>query len=510
MSIRDRIITILQEKPRTLKELAELTGYPVPSIEWHLLSLPVERRYVGSETYIVLVDSEIDSQSHDDGLTKLNESKQSPSSIFETEQSHHGLSYRISKNGRAITKSKDTRPRTHVDNVVDKPPTWVVDKPLDLRDIGILENLCERAKQILKLLYEGLTQSQIARKLRISRQAVHKWVKKFIKWGFIAEKGSHWGFGKKRDKLYVVKKAIIAFIKAHSKPNCQPRNNRDVSSPQKLPINVHRLQLAYHIVNQNQPFSTECQSYLKSYTPKGWTGHVYLITVNSIVVRIRALKYKVVAELAEDVEFIDKSAEEAAAEVIRMLDRAVQIWLREQYAKGVEIELDKPYLLSKPEWALKSKLIQNIMKKLRNESRTKTLMQNGGIVETSPIRLNERLWIDASHGEGHIESDNPEEIDLVREGLEAAIQLKPQIQQIQQRIDAIEACIAGGMSQQNFEDIMKSMFSSIEKRIERLERLFLERVERASKQDRMIQLINAIATLMVRLDNIERMIKGEP
>jgi hypothetical protein len=235
-----------------------------------------------------------------------------------------------------------------------------------------------------------------------------------------------------------------------------------------------------------------------------------LITVNSIVVRIRALKYKVVAELAEDVEFIDKSAEEAAAEVIRMLDRAVQIWLREQYAKGVEIELDKPYLLSKPEWALKSKLIQNIMKKLRNESRTKTLMQNGGIVETSPIRLNERLWIDASHGEGHIESDNPEEIDLVREGLEAAIQLKPQIQQIQQRIDAIEACIAGGMSQQNFEDIMKSMFSSIEKRIERLERLFLERVERASKQDRMIQLINAIATLMVRLDNIERMIKGEP
>ncbi len=64
--LRAKLLQLLREKPRTLEELARLTGHPVPTVKWHLIGLPV--RLDGPLLFLV---DEVDKTRTHDGIVNL-------------------------------------------------------------------------------------------------------------------------------------------------------------------------------------------------------------------------------------------------------------------------------------------------------------------------------------------------------------------------------------------------------------------------------------------------------
>ena len=53
--LRAKLLQLLGEKPRTLEELARLTGHPVPTVKWHLIGLPIREKQHNGTTLIFLI-----------------------------------------------------------------------------------------------------------------------------------------------------------------------------------------------------------------------------------------------------------------------------------------------------------------------------------------------------------------------------------------------------------------------------------------------------------------------
>lgn len=300
--------------------------------------------------------------------------------------------------------------------MVDKSDHGWLTKPLTLDDYSIIDSFSKTTIKILKLLYLGYTQAQIARTLKISRQAVNKHVKKLILFDIIRPRSSIHGAGKTRDVIYDVRKAVVVYYKLNKSridQTCQPQNKGDVSSP-KIPLfTLHRLQLAFPIVTLSQPPSTSVKSFVRTYHPRGWVGYIYLIGN----VRIRVTPHKVIAELTNELSFEEPvSAEEAVIRAIDQLKDAVSKFLEEQGAVGIDIELSHPYIMNTPEFAFKSKLIKKYIDNMRKMS-WKSCVTNGHDISYCKSNLN--YWIDASPEKegnseyGHIETNDPNTADFL-------------------------------------------------------------------------------------------------
>jgi len=380
-------------------------------------------------------------------------------------------------------------------------------KPLTLEDITVLEGLSPRQRRILQFIYAGKTQAQIAKIMKISRQAVHKHVKKFIKWDLIRKDRSLNG---SRDIIYKVRHAVVNFLKLKNM-GCQPKIMGGVTSPQKPLFSLHRLQLAFHIVNQSQQFTTRAPSFVKTYSPRGWTGYIYLIDN----VRIRALPKKVIAELTEDLEFDEPlTAEEATVRAIEKLKSAVDQWLEEQRAYLVDVELSHPYIMNAPEFVFRSRLVKEYIEKLREERRVRQLSTNGGFAESGIHHVTEdgSLWIDDSERgeEAHLETSDPEVATEVDRAIKRVLTIDKDLQTLHQKLEALEAGATAGLSAQNLIDIIQKLFSKLEKRIERLEKLILDRAKERGSETSPIsstQLVYAVASLMDRIDRLEQKLK---
>jgi len=300
--------------------------------------------------------------------------------------------------------------------MVDNPDHGWLTKPLTLDDYPVLESLSPTTVKVLKLLYLGYTQAQIARTLRLSRQAVNKHVKKLLLLDIIRTRGSLHGAGKTKDVIYDVRKAVVVYFglnKSRIDQDCQPQNKGGVSSSQKPLFTLHRLQLAFPIVTLSQPPSTSVRSFVKTYHPRGWTGYIFILGN----VRIRVTPHKVIAELTSELHFDEPlTAEEALIRAIDQLKDAVAKWLEEQGAAGVEIELSHPYVMNAPEFAFKSKLIKKCIEKLREQS-WRSCITNGHSLNYNQPNLS--FWIDASpekEGEseyGHIETNDAGVADIL-------------------------------------------------------------------------------------------------
>lgn len=439
--LKDKILSLLKDKPRTVKELAQLTGYSPHFIEWCIPSLPVE--YDGNLVY--LVNNPCNPRQTQTILTD------SPASKSKSKHSNHRLSYKQS-NQRPRKKKRDNNTTNQglQLEVYNSDHGWLT-KPLTIPDFSILSSITPRQRRILQLLHQGKTQSQIARILKITRQAVYKHVKKFLKWDLIREKGSLHGDGKRRDIVYEVRHAVVSFLKLNCNMGCKPQNMGGDSSPQKPLFTLHRLQLAFHIVNQSKPFTTNTPSFVKTYSPRGWTGYVYQVGN----VRIRALPRKVIAEFIEEQKPSEgENAEQLLIRCIDSLKHAVELWLEELEYKGVELELSHPYIMNAPEFAFKSRLIREHLKNLRLKRVQQQLMHNGGLYE--PVNESicsdtlSDLWVDDSPSEegedyAHLETSSPDEADLVDQALRNALDLPRFISPIQEEIQKVKALIESGI-----------------------------------------------------------------
>ena len=442
--MKEKLLSLLREKPRTLEELSKLTGHSTLSIKWHLLGLPVEERTVNGMKLIALKGS-----------------------IREKDESYHILSHK--RKPERGQKSKKTAKTTTsgLPSPVDHGDHGWLTKPLTLDDYTILSTLPPTAVKILRLLYLGYTQAQIARKLKMTKQAVNKHVKKLLNYGFIRRRGSLHGPGKNRDVVYDVRKAVAVYLnlgKKRTVQDGQPDNNWGVSAPQKPLFSIHRLQLAFPIVTQSQPFPTNVKSFIRTYHPRGWTGYVYIIGN----VRIRALPHKVIAEITEDVEFDEPiSAEEAVIRVIEMLKSAVEKWL-DEISDEVELELAHPYILNAPEFAFKSRLIKQYISKLREQKFVTSCTT--GMYPAGQQGLD--VWIDASpekEGESeyaHLETNDPDVADLLDSAIKKIAmfpvenftdlqQYMSKVEVIHQDVQNLKALIESGLSiQQQLNQLM--------------------------------------------------------
>jgi len=514
--IKNRILQLLQEKPRTVDELSKILNRSELHIKWHLLPLPVAEHQDNGRTYIFLtgngevdnsgphdigdVNSAVDNhqnpfsfslassfspsapspeqikqicsicdkdREHECPLCSLHDTckvdnhnqdksskqkKHSKASNRKTKKTYQHISSKR-KNHKATkttTRKKQINRGLQIE-VYNQDHRWLT-KPLTLEDYAILHSLTYKQRVILKLLHHGKTQAQIANNLKITRQAVYKHVKKFIKLDFIMKNGSLNGT---RDITYDVRKAIVAYLKLGNKPASQdgkPQNRRGDTSPQKSLFTIHRLQLAFHIVNQSQPFTTSCQSFVKVYNPRGWTGYIYLIGN----VRIRALPRKVIAEFTDDFQPLEgEKAEEATIRAIEHLKLAIQGWIIEQSSYGVDVELSHPYIMNTPEYAFRSKIIKQYINKLREERQTATLMHNGGVVEPYKIDVTEDIRIDDSprengeDAEAHLETNNPDTVNQVDIALKNALNLPTYLDRyfkpMQQEIQIVKSIVEAGM-----------------------------------------------------------------
>lgn len=303
--------------------------------------------------------------------------------------------------------------------MVDKSDHGWLTKPLTLDDYTIIDSFSKTTIKILKLLYLGYTQAQIARTLKLSRQAVNKHVKKLLLFDIIRTRGSIHGAGKTRDVIYDVRKAVVVYYKFNKSridQTCQPQNKGDVSSPQIPLFTLHKLQLAFPIVTLSQPPSTSVKSFVRKYNPRGWTGYIYLIGN----VRIRVTPHKVIAELTNELSFEEPiSAEEAVIRAIDQLKDAVNKFLEEQGAVGIDIELSHPYIMNTPEFAFKSKLIKKYIDNMRKMSWKSCVTNGHSISYYKSYRSNLNYWIDASpekEGDskyGHMETNDPSTADFL-------------------------------------------------------------------------------------------------
>ena len=295
------------------------------------------------------------------------------SSNQKTEKSYHGILNKRKHLRGDTTKSK---PKTSYhglqQGVYNLNHGWLT-SPLTLQDFYILDNLNHHQRVILKLLYAGKTQAQIARYLKITRQAVYKHVKKFKRWNLIRENGSLNGDGSRRSNTYKLRDKVAIYRKLNdrrtSNKGCKPQNIWDDISPEKPLFSLHRLQLAYHIVNQSKPFTTKPSSFVKVYNPRGWTGYIYLYGN----VRIRALPRKIIAEFVSDFSPSTSDANQAIIEAIDRLKETVKQFVLDQSAYGVELELSSPYVMNTPEFAFRSRLVKQYLNHLKQTRITSTL-----------------------------------------------------------------------------------------------------------------------------------------
>ena len=456
--MREKLLSLLRERPRTLEELSKITGQSQLSIQFHLIGLPVKEKVVNG-TAVLYLENEVN--------------RSNP----KTEESYHMLSGKKSQKLREKSKKTKNRRSSGLQLSVDKSDHGWLTKPLTLDDYAILSTLNGTAIKVLRFLYLGYTQSQIAKMLKITRQAVNKHVKKLLNAGFIKKRMSLHSANSNKDVVYDVRKAVAVYFNLGKKRNvqdCQPKNNWDVSSPQKPLFTVHRLQLAFHILSQSQPFTTNVKSFVKTYNPRGWTGYIYLLGN----VRIRALPHKVIAELTEDIEFNEQiTAEEAVVRVINMLKSAVEAWLKELSEDGFELELSHPYVMNAPEFAFKSKLVKQYIKKLREQQFVASCIDGlrGSLREQQELDV----WIDdspAKEGEGeyaHIETndcDTADIIDIAIKNLAHINEYMKKIDIVAQDVQNVKVLIEGGLNiQQQIQQLMSVVAYLLKKDAEREE-----------------------------------------
>lgn len=429
--MKTKLLSLLREGPRTILELSRLTGQSTLSVRFHLIGLPVRVEGGGESALVYLCD-------HSWGDLR-------PANAGSTVSSHGFTRARRKDSSSRSSSRHGRRDRGLHHGVYSCDHGWLT-KPLTIEDYTVLSSLSHRTLRVLRLLHQGLTQAQVARKLKITRQAVHKHVKKLLKLGFVKKLSSLHGPGKARDIVYQVRRAVAAYLNM-GKHTCQPQNRGDVSAPQRPLFSLHRLQLAFHIVNQSGPF-TRSESFVRAYHPRGWTGYVYLLGG----VRIRALPHKVIAELVDELEFDEElTAEEAVVRAIEQLKAAVDRWLDEQAAHGVEVELSHPYLLNPPEFAFRSRIVKRCLEQLREERRAMTLMRDGGAVSAEPVRLSHGVWIDDSpresgeKAEAHIETDDPGVATEVDRALKNALSLPSFIEPLREEIRQVRALVEAGV-----------------------------------------------------------------
>ncbi len=384
--------------------------------------------------------------------------------------------------------------------MVDKSDHGWLTKPLTLDDYSIIDSFSKTTIKILKLLYLGYTQAQIARTLKLSRQAVNKHVKKLLLFDIIRPRGSLHGDGKTRDVVYDVRKAVVVYYKFNKSRidrTCQPQNKGDVSSPQMPLFTLHRLQLAFPIVTLSQPPSTSVKSFVKTYHPRGWTGYIYLIGN----VRIRVTPHKVIAELTSELSFEEPvSAEEAVIRAIDQLKDAVSKFLEEQGAAGIEIELSHPYIMNTPEFAFKSKLIKKYIDNMRKMS-WKSCVANG---HSMNYKSNLSYWIDASpekEGEseyGHIETNDPDTADIIDkaiknmamlpiESLKELQQYMSKIEMVHQDVQNLKVLIESGLSIQQQLNQLMSVVAFLLKKDEEIRKQNEELKKKIAELEKMLR-----------------------
>jgi len=420
-----------------------------------------------------------------------------------------------------------------------------------LEDFHILDNLSHRQRVILKLLHAGKTQAQIARILKITRQAIYKHVKKFRKWNLIRENGSLNGNGSRRSITYRLRDKVAIYLKLNDRrtPNrgCKPQNIWDDISPEKPLFTLHRLQLAYHIVNRSKPFTTKPSSFVKVYNPRGWTGYIYLYGN----VRIRALPRKVIAEFVSDFSPSTSDANKAIIEAIDRLKETVKQFILDQSAYGVEIELSSPYVMNTPEFAFRSRLVKQYLDSLKRTRIASTLGSpgcdhkvdrdvdtdvdvpicdhkpledvttessgditgvtyfNGGGVEIESsipgIYYDDSPRENGSDASAHIELKDPDQTSFVDAALKNVFKLPVMIDEIRQLRESLSANAtvipAGGIPPQRLLESLKASIKELESRLERIEKLILEGNGKYIRES--TQVLNAVAITMERLTKLE-------
>jgi len=485
MSLLDYI-----QNPISITKLAELTNRTKQNIVYHLINKPVKFVKQNGEVYVVRTDIPYKS---------FNQKKK---------ETYHGISYKRKEDKPPIRKRRNNSQKRGL-QVVDKKQHGWLTKPLDLQDIYIISSLNDTQLKILRLLAEGKTQAQVAKILGITRQAVSKYISNFKKWGFVRENGSYHGVNKKRDILYEVRKQLLIYLNYDNKRNnkqpnmsCQPDNKGDVTSPHKPLFSLHKLQIGFHVINKRQPYVTTTSTFVKSYSPRGWTGYIYLI--NNI--RIRALPKKVIAEFTTDFEPLPtETPEQTFVRAIEEIKDTVKLWFREQLENGADFELTTPYIINMPEFAFRSNLAKqaiqslkeiDILNKMNGFSKYSNKYINDKVVKDPMYQktLNEydehepqsepKLWIDNSPKDvGHIETDDLETATIVDQALKNALQLPTFIKQVEATLTASTAII--------------QRVEALEHRMDRLERIVLEYTEQIKK---MLQAISEVTKGIVTLN----------
>jgi len=239
----------------------------------------------------------------------------------------------------------------------------------DLAALHYVQRLSPLQVRILKLLALGdHTQSEIARRLNVSRQYIHQIVKKFQKYNLLQENGRAWTVKYRtddrshREDYLSREKAEAAAEKAREKglsptlepstgspynatysvnPTLRKQIDQETGYIQYSNCNTHHIRRSYSILRQSGPVATDWRTgFIKSWEMRGGTrfkfsysgkDHAPNVTVDVHPGTLTAYPDRgqtVTAESIEDAEEIIRKA----------IDDAITLFIEKQRQFGVYIE----------------------------------------------------------------------------------------------------------------------------------------------------------------------------
>ena len=200
----------------------------------------------------------------------------------------------------------------------------------EINALGYLRTLNQTQQRIYRLLTSGdYTQSEVARRLHISRQYVSRLV------------------GRLRSLGLLVKKHLTGHYNTWYETPAQLKSLADREVPDTAYSNcrVHNISLKYPVQNQSADIRTDKRTgYLKSWTMRGGRRHKFIIPgeAGKPDIVIDSHPGTIVAYPVAGQTILCEHIEDAETAILTAIHEAVLVWLQRQRSLGVRVSLANP------------------------------------------------------------------------------------------------------------------------------------------------------------------------
>ena len=278
---------------------------------------------------------------------------------------------------------------------------------------SFVQNLTPKQLDIITFLGEGLYQSYVAKRLKISRAYVNITVSDLLKHQLI--KQQTFSPLQKKSLTYELTEKLKSLL------------NQSKSLPSSYTLCIpHHIKFKYPVqaikneLNKDGwKFSKSRSIFIKSWEPKGREALLYHVNVGDNTIGVEYHGKSLVAYRIEHKEVMAQTVEEATHIIAQEIGKGVEIFVREQSAQNCMVSLGQPILITEPHYAFESEIVKKVI--ASGQQAQLNLAGTGISVDLSPER-------NGVLGIGHVETKNPVLANKVDLGLRNAIDLKGIVQ----------------------------------------------------------------------------------